>query len=88
VASTDDAGVLVEGNYFLRVKAPTHTRYGDSKQPGRIVARGNVTVESGAVETAGAVGDPPYPYTLDDANALPELVAAGAGVGQPGAGSK
>ena len=42
VASTDDAGVLVEGNYFEQVKAPTYTQYGDSKQPGRLVERKNV----------------------------------------------
>lgn len=80
VASTDDAGVLVEGNYFERVGTPTHTRYGDSKDPGRLVERHNVYVESGAPEAAGDVVDVPYAYNLDPAERVPDVVGVGAGV--------
>jgi pectate lyase len=84
VASTDDAGVLVEGNYFQQVKAPTYTQYGDSKQPGRLVERKNVFVDSGKPQAAGEVREVSntYPYVLDDADRLPELVGQGAGVGK------
>jgi pectate lyase len=82
VASTDDAGVLVEGNYFFRVKAPTYTQYGDSKQPGRLVERNNLAVESGKLQAAGTVAPLPYKYQLDDASQVPEIVRAGAGVGK------
>jgi pectate lyase len=82
VASTDDAGVLVEGNYFLQVKAPTYTQYGDSKAPGRLVERNNLVVESGQLQVSGAVAAVPYKYELDDAAEVPAIVRAGAGVGK------
>ncbi len=84
IASTDDAGVLVEGNYFQQVKAPTYTQYGDSKQPGRLVERKNVFVESGRPQAAGEVREVTgaYPYVLDEADQVPELVGQGAGVGK------
>ncbi|MDA0564103.1 pectate lyase [Streptomonospora sp. S1-112] len=80
VASTMDAGVLVECNYFKNVEHPTHVGYGDS-DPGRLEARDNVLVDSGPLETAGSVADPPYSYTLDDCDSLPGIVSAGAGPG-------
>jgi len=84
VASTDDAGVLVEGNYFEQVKAPTYTQYGDSKQPGRLVERKNVFVESGKPSAAGQVREviDAYKYVLDETERIPELVRQGAGVGK------
>ncbi len=84
VASTDDAGVLVEGNYFEQVKAPTYTQYGDSKQPGRLVERRNVYVESGKPSAAGQVREvtDAYKYMLDETDRIPELVRQGAGVGK------
>ena len=84
VASTDDAGVLVEGNYFEQVKAPTYTEYGDSKQPGRLVERKNVFVDSGKPSTAGQVREVTsnYHYVLDEAERVPKLVRQGAGVGK------
>jgi pectate lyase len=78
-ASTDDAGLLVEGNYFEDVAAPTHVKYGDSKEPGRLVERQNQFVRSGTPETAGVVKEVPYPHHLDDAQAVPRLVREGAG---------
>jgi pectate lyase len=81
-ASTDDAGLLVEGNYFENVKAPTYTKYGDSKEPGRLVERYNVFVQSGKPEVAGKVPEVPYKYKLDKAENLAEIVRYGAGVGK------
>ncbi|MBV2365610.1 polysaccharide lyase family 1 protein [Streptomonospora nanhaiensis] len=78
VASTMDAGVLVENNYFENVDNPTHVGYADS-DPGRIEARGNVLDGSGALETAGSVPEPPYSYDLDNAANVPGIVSGGAG---------
>lgn len=84
VASVMDAGVLVEGNYFEKVRNPTHIMYGDSPAPGRLVEQQNVYKESGAPATRGTVAEPrrSYAYTLDAAEAVPELVRKGAGVGK------
>ena len=86
VASTTDAGVVVEGNYFENVPHPTYTRYGDSKEPGRLVERHNLFVRSGAPESRGTVTDPgrSYRYTLDRAADVPSKVRGGAGVGKIG----
>ncbi|WP_274527222.1 pectate lyase family protein [Micromonospora foliorum] len=85
VASTENAGVLVEGNYFRDVPYPLHSAsgYADSG-PGRAVQRGNVFVNSGQPETAGTVVEPRtyYPYQLDPATNVPALVTGGAGVGR------
>ena len=83
VASTEDAGVLVEANYFRNVTHPVYVGY-DKSGPGRVVARGNVLDNSGAPQTAGTVADPRawYPYTLDDPATLPTTVPAGVGVGR------
>lgn len=75
MASTEGAGVLVEGNYFERVGSPTLTTYGDSTEPGRLVERHNVYVECGAPQTAGRVADVPYRYDLDPAERVPEIVS-------------
>jgi pectate lyase len=83
VASTMDAGVLVEGNYFENVAHPSYVGY-DKSGPGRLVARNNVLVNSGTPETAGTVTEPRtfYPYTLDDPADVPAIVRAGVGVGK------
>ncbi|GAA3114280.1 pectate trisaccharide-lyase [Planomonospora alba] len=84
VASTENAGVLVEGNHFQDVPHPLLSAggYADSG-PGRAVQRGNVFVNSGVPETAGSVAEPRayYSYTLDDAAGVPAAVRSGAGVG-------
>ena len=84
VASVADAGVLVEGNFFEKVQNPTHTLYGNSKVPGRLVERLNVAMDSGPFATRGEVREAKeaYAYTLDDAQKVRELVRAGAGVGK------
>jgi pectate lyase len=89
VASTENAGVLVEANYFEDVAFPCHSvsGYADSA-PGRLAERGNVFVRSGTCESGGTVADPRsyYSYTPDSAASVPALVTAGAGVGRiPGA---
>ena len=85
VASTMNAGVLVEGNYFENVPNPTVTVTGDS-DPGRIVQRNNVFVNCGAPQTAGSVSEPGayYAYTLDNPANVKAIVTAGAGVGKLG----
>ena len=88
VASTMDAGVLVEGNYFESVPFPCFSAsgYADSG-PGRLVQRNNVFTGSGACEVAGTVAEPrdAYPYTLDPPANVPAVVRAGVGVGRIGA---
>jgi pectate lyase len=81
IASTMDAGVLVEANYFENVPETIHVGYAESA-PGRVVERGNVYVNSGVPETAGTVVEPRtfYSYQPDPAAAVPALVTAGAGV--------
>jgi pectate lyase len=83
VASTEDAGVLVEANYFRNVTHPLYIGY-DKSGPGRAVERGNIYDNSGAPQTAGTVADPRawYSYTLDDPATLPTTVPAGVGVGK------
>ncbi|HUQ61543.1 pectate lyase family protein [Lentzea sp.] len=83
VASTENAGVLVEANYFENVAHPIYSGY-DESGPGRVVERGNVYVRSGTPETLGTVVEPRtyYPYTPDSAAGLPGTVPAGVGVGR------
>ncbi|GAB3418204.1 pectate lyase family protein [Flindersiella endophytica] len=83
IASTMNAGVLVEGNYFENVAHPSHVGY-DKSGPGRLVARDNVFVNSGLPETAGTVTEPRtyYGYTLDNPANVPSIVRAGAGTGR------
>ncbi|MEU9833134.1 pectate lyase [Streptosporangium sp. NPDC048047] len=83
VASTENAGVLVEGNYFENVAHPIYVGY-DKSGPGRVVERNNRYVGSGTPQTAGTVVEPRtyYPYTVDDPATVPATVPAGAGVGR------
>jgi pectate lyase len=85
VASTENAGVLVEGNYFEDVPYTVFSAsgYADSG-PGRAVARNNVFVRSGAPELAGSVVEPRtyYSYTVDSPASVPAAVRSGAGVGR------
>lgn len=79
VASTVEAGVLVEGNYFEGVPRPIAVGYAESA-PGNVVERNNVYVDSGPVESTGTgVNAIPYGYRLDDPEDVPALVTAGAG---------
>ena len=80
VASTMDAGVLVEGNYFESVDNPTHTGYADSDD-GAIEESDNVYDGSGEPEVGGSVESIPYDYTVDPAEDIPDIVTSGAGPG-------
>ena len=85
VASTENAGVVVEGNYFENVAFPCFSASGYAESaPGRLVQRTNVFVGSGACEVNGSVAEPRtyYQYTMDSPSAVPGLVTAGAGVGR------
>lgn len=85
VASTENAGVLVEANYFEDTAFPCYSAGGYAESaPGRLAQRGNAFVRSGACETNGTVGEPSayYAYQADSAASVPSLVTAGAGVGK------
>jgi pectate lyase len=86
VAALMDSGVLVEGNVFENVEHPTHTKYGDSPGPGRLVERDNLYIKSGAPEVRGTVVEPreAYRYTLDKSADVAWIVTQGAGVGKSG----
>ncbi len=81
VASTENAGVLVEGNYFENVDDPYHLGEGDSG-PGSLVARNNHFVNSSTGQTGGSVASIPYSYQLDTASNVKSIVTAGAGAGR------
>jgi hypothetical protein len=74
VASTCDAKVLVEGNYFQNVDDPTLVGYGSSWD-GELEQRDNLFSGSGSPETRGFVSIPSYGYTLDTANSIPNIVS-------------
>jgi pectate lyase len=83
VASTMDAGLTLEGNYFFSVNNPARVDF--SGDLGRLVQRDNILVDCNhAIETRGTVADPraSYAYTADPASAVPALVTAGAGTGK------
>jgi pectate lyase len=81
VASTEGAGVLVEGNYFENTDDPFHLGEGDSG-PGTLVARNNFFSNSGSGQTGGSVAGIPYSYSMDSASAVKNLVSQGAGAGR------
>ncbi|HWB37235.1 MAG TPA: LamG-like jellyroll fold domain-containing protein [Rugosimonospora sp.] len=81
IATTENAGVLVEGNYFENITDPTHIGEGDS-DPGNLVARDNYLVNSGTILTSGSVASIPYAYTLDPASSVKSIVTSGAGTGK------
>jgi pectate lyase len=85
IASTENAGVVAEGNYFENVPYPCHSTGGYAESnPGRLVQRANAFVNSGVCEAGGSVTEPRtfYSYTMDPAANVPALVTAGAGVGR------
>jgi pectate lyase len=83
IASTMEADVVVEGNYFQQVPDPTYCGYGDSG-PGDLVESDNAYVQSGLPATRGTAFDPSVYYTvvLDRAWDVPSLVMTGAGAGK------
>ncbi|WP_308170069.1 RICIN domain-containing protein [Acrocarpospora catenulata] len=81
VASTMNAGVLVEGNYFENTADPFHLGEGSSG-PGSLVARNNHFVNSGTGQAGGSVASIPYSYSLDTAANVKTIVTNGAGAGK------
>jgi pectate lyase len=81
-----DSGVLVEGNVFENVPRPTYIRFGDSPDPGRLVERENLYINSGKPDTRGTVAEPrnAYRYTLDKTSDVARVVREGAGPGKGG----
>ena len=82
IASTMEADVLIENNYFKNVPFPTYVGYADSG-PGDIVERGNVFDGSGTPQTRGTAFNAStyYSYTLDNPYTLPGSLPAQVGVG-------
>jgi pectate lyase len=81
VATTCNAGVLVEGDYFENIADPTHVGEGSSPD-GNLVARNNYFSNSGTPQTNGSVASIPYSYTLDAASSVKSIVTSGAGTGK------
>ncbi|GIF14146.1 pectate lyase family protein [Actinoplanes teichomyceticus] len=83
VASTENAGVLVERNYFENVAHPTVTQTGDSAE-GNLRVLNNYLVNSGAEEVRNGAGVAaiPYSYTPEANNKVKATVTAGAGTGR------
>ncbi|MBM2618303.1 pectate lyase [Actinoplanes sp. LDG1-06] len=83
VASTENAGVYVERNYFENVKNPTVTQTGDS-DPGNLKVLNNYKVNSGTeqVRNGASVAAIPYSYTPEANNTVKATVTAGAGTGK------
>ncbi|MEV4518502.1 polysaccharide lyase family 1 protein [Dactylosporangium sp. NPDC049525] len=83
VASTMNAGVLVEANVFENVQQAcwSASGYADS-DPGRLVARDNALTNSGPCETNGTVAALPYAYTAQSVGTVKASVTAGAGAGK------
>jgi pectate lyase len=83
IASTMDAGVLVEGNVFENVQQAcwSASGYADS-DPGRLVARNNSLTNAGPCEVNGTVAAIPYNYTADNVGTVKSSVTAGAGAGR------
>jgi pectate lyase len=81
IASTENGGVLVEGNYFENTPDPFHLGEASSG-PGTLVARNNFFVNSGTGSSGGSVASIPYSYSVDTASTVKASVTAGAGTGK------
>ena len=83
IASTCDADVVVEANYFNNVPNPTFTGYASSPV-GDLIEVNNIYVNSGTPQTFGAAFDPSvyYSYELSDPNILPIIIPKYAGSGK------
>lgn len=82
VASTKEACVIVEGNYFENVKDPFHRGEGDSPAAA-LVARNNHFVGSGSGQAGGgsckSLG---YSLSVDSPSSVKNTVVNGAGAGK------
>ncbi|MFC0529918.1 pectate lyase family protein [Phytohabitans kaempferiae] len=83
IASTMDAGVLVEANVFENVQQACWSASGYAESdPGRLVARDNSLTNSGPCETNGTVAALPYGYTAENVGTVKASVTSGAGAGK------
>ncbi len=83
VASTCNAGVYVERNYFESVKSTVVAQTGDSPE-GNVKLLNNYLVGSGTPvsRNAASVAAIPYSYVVDAAENVKSLVTGGAGTGK------
>ncbi|MBN1696534.1 MAG: hypothetical protein JW881_03370 [Spirochaetales bacterium] len=82
VASTMNADVLVEANYFRDVEDPVLSGYASS-DPGDVEERNNVYDSCGnGPQTRGSVPSFPYSYSVDNPQNIPSIVSGGAGAGK------
>jgi pectate lyase len=83
IASTMNAGLLVERNVFENVRQAcwSASGYADS-DPGRLVARENSLTGSGPCEVNGTVAAVPYGYTAESVGTVKSSVTTGAGAGR------
>ncbi|GAB3443246.1 pectate lyase family protein [Actinophytocola sediminis] len=81
VASTQEAGVLVESNYFENTDSPCELGQGSSPE-GDLVSRNNHFVSSGTCAVRGSVNSIPYSYSVDPASSVKSIVESGAGTGK------
>lgn len=86
IATTMNAGVLVEGNYFDRVRV-AFNRQDDSNRTGNLSATNNVFVGVQYTgDATGTVAPIPYRYFVDDPPTIVERIKAQAGAGAFSAG--
>jgi pectate lyase len=83
VASTCNAGVLVEKNYFENVSHPTVTQTGDSPS-GNLKLVDNYLTGSGTPQSrnSSSVKSIPYSYSPTAASSVKSVVTSGAGTGK------
>ena len=83
VASTQEADVLMESNYFLDVPYPSYCGYMES-DPGDLIERNNIYDNSGAPQTRGTAFEASayYGYIPDDPSLIPDLLRQYAGSGK------
>jgi pectate lyase len=83
VASTQEADVLMESNYFLNVPYPSYCGYMES-DPGDLIERNNIYDNSGVPQTRGSAFEASkyYSYTPDDPSLIPDLLRQYAGRGK------
>jgi pectate lyase len=83
IASTMDAGVLVEANVFENVQQACWSASGYAESdPGRLVARNNSLTNSGPCEVNGTVAGLPYGYNAENVGTVKSSVMAGSGAGR------
>jgi pectate lyase len=83
IATTENAGVFVERNYFENTPNTVVTSTGSS-DPGNVRLLNNFLVNSGTPQTrnGAAVAAIPYSYTVDANNTVKSIVTNGAGTGK------